>query len=357
MKFNREKIGFTLGETLVVLFIIIVLTVFSISMIRPKAVTTPALYWRAYDALNTAAYNGWHEAAMDGKVFGRGGTGTPYPANTGTSVEALCRQLADAHGGNRDNFANYQPNRPNPNDFGYINATERHCNRPGLTIPTSTTESFTNDNLHFIASNHMRFYISRNLGGTTNPVLPLNNLVDNSTGTNVAINPDWHIIFVDLDGEKGINSMRQPPNPKNTADIVAFALVLDEERPSVIPIGVPSMEKKYMTAVVRYVNDTDGHDRMSPSLTYKEALIRAFGTQVPPQGGAVRTILPERLNFERIINSDLFNVTLPGIGLDAGGRGTWTQAPVRVNGPGCMEDIAEGACGVIIQSYTGTSNR
>ncbi len=361
MKFNLKKTGFTLGETLIVLLIIIILTIFSIITMRSRSNTTPLLYYRAYEALNTAVYNAWLEAGDNDDKFADK-NGTKYSSD----LAALCIQLAGANGYINNDGKNLDPVTKNPTS----------CDRPGIAIPTSTAnEAFTESNAHFTSSNSMRFFISRELSGS----IPLSNYVTD-TVSNTAINPKWYIIFVDLDGEKGLNSMAQPANQNNTADVVAFALIIDpDEMPSLIPIGVPTMDKRYMTAMVKYTNAANGNDRKSPSLPYKEAAIRAYGAQ-SPKGGA-KVVVPERIYFENFIGTSnkLFYAALPaGITTDCNCEHCnntsnsaqcrteclkWCPVPKTnpndtfgVVNPGC-EPSQIGACSVIVNSYTGTSKR
>lgn len=321
MKFKCKKTGFTLAEMLVVLLIITVLTVFSINAIRPKAATTPLLYYKAWEALDTAANAAYSY------------TGTKIGAVFAPDVATLCDQLAGPVN-------------------GYINTAELNCARGGLAIPTPGNEGFTRGNAHFIATNGMRFFISQDLK-TTYQLGTVYQGADNRP-----VNWEWYIIFVDLDGEKGLGSMAQPSDSNSTADVVAFAFVLTPPNrlPAVVPIGAPAMDQRYMTAVVRYANTNSEYARISPSLSYKDAAIRAYGSQ-QKGGSSIKVRRPERIYFEDYIGSGnkLFHVPLPtGITLDNGSR---TQAPVNINAPGCKEDSESNPCSVIINSYTGTSSR
>lgn len=323
MKFNCKKTGFTLAEVLIVLLIVTVLTIFSINAIRPRATTTPLLYQRAYEALDTAAYNAWLQAGDEGKVFAGDTADQIAPfKNVAKNLSVLCRQLAG-------------------ND-GYINTMtpESHCDRDALAIPTLGNENFTQDNAHFIATNGMRFYMSAERQG-------INSNYINSR--NEAVNPRWYVVFVDLDGEKGLGTMAQPADSNNTADVVAFAIVIPStvgERPVVIPIGVPTMDRRYMTAVVKYPDNGSGKDIMSLNLTYKEAAIKAYGSQ-QGSGSSVQIRRPERIYLESYLggsnNKLLYAPLPPTITLDAS--------------KGCNDKGIVGACSVIINSYTGASNR
>ena len=327
MKFSLKRTGFTMGEVLICLVIVTILTIFSIVTIRPKSNTTPLLYYRAYDALSIAAYNAWLEAGDRGVRFGN-------------NVSTLCKQLAGASMA----VDGYD---------GYINVADNqaYCSRAGIAVPTSASENFNSNNVHFVSTNSMRFYISSDLRTT----YPISTNYDSKT---TASTPDasWYIVFVDLDGEKGLNSMKQPRSKNNTADIVPFVIVAEgDEMPSVIPIGFPSMDKRYMTAVVKYTNsESNNNQRRSPSVTYKEAVTRAYGKQIS-KGSSEKTILPERIHFESFLGktNTLFYVA-PPVGIDVDDD---SKIPFGITKPGCHKDYTEGACRVIVNSYTGAGNR
>lgn len=324
MKFNCKKTGFTLAEILIVLLIVTILTIFSIMAIRPKAITTPLLYRSALEALEIAVYNAWLQAGDEDKVFASK-AGTAYS----TDLIALCNQLAGSD--------------------GYINTTgQGSCDNQELSIPSPTSgEDFTSTNMHFTSTNSMRFYISKELSS----VYPLR-YVDKD---DQPIASRWYVIFVDLDGEKGLNTMRQPSDPNNTADIVAFALVIPEERrPAVIPIGAPTMGLKYMTATVKYTDHDNGNERLSQSMAYKEASVRAYGKQTSK---TTNTQVLERIYFEDYFGSSntLFYVNIP----DSFELDDDSKTPFGITNPGCRENLTReaGACEVIVNAYTSTSGK
>lgn len=225
--FKFFKRAFTLGEITMILLIIGVIIVATLMAVKPSEKGIERLYYRAYTTLNTAAYN----VTLRGFL--------PQ-----TQAE-LCQELIF--------YINTSK----------INSSDAQCNNNSTPLSATT---FNDTNLQFIGSNGMRFYIS-----------PLVNYTYtyNSESTTVP----FRVIFVDLNGSVGVNRATYSGN--NLPDIVGFAMMNDG---TVVPMGLPQIDKRFLTARVHYPDDEEHgeEDVYSNRMSFIDAMNKAWGPGINP---------------------------------------------------------------------------
>lgn len=193
------KKAYTLLELILCLMIVAIITASAIVIVRPKDKTIRFLYSNLFHSLDRAAYN----VICDGyEVFSN--------SSDKKGDEELCKGLIE-----------------------YINTKEDSCSAP---ITNIKADSFPQENVKFISSNGMKFYIS--------------DMIEDEE-TNIS----FYIIFVDINGDKLPNSALYEPNVTDP-DIFAFAAFKSGR---IMPIGAPEIDPKYaLTRVVHYDEDANG---------------------------------------------------------------------------------------------------
>ncbi len=261
---RNKKFGFTLGELLVVLGIIGILTALAVTTVKPaekKAVKY--LYMNAYNSLSKAYYNAilkgynpFTEEEFDGIA--------PEHSDTSDSgAEILCRGLTY--------WINTDTNKKTAEqDYS------ESCSSTKLT--SELADEFLDENVQFTATNGMKFYISKMLGD----------------------NYKFYLVFVDTNGTRKPNSAEYTFKHGKTADdydeskidekekkareliepdIFAFAM-LDTGR--VCPIGIPEYDTNIMTARFGYFDDEGEPLYTKKSLAYYQAKGAAWGYYSTP---------------------------------------------------------------------------
>lgn len=225
------KKAFTLIELMVILFVISVVVMVTLLVQKPFDKGTALLYNRAFTSLSTAIYN-IHEDL----------TGTDTLMSLITIV--FCEKLAKV-------------------DTGYMNTSSAtNCN-PNTVPLTAADTDFSSTTLQFVTSNGMKFYLS-----------PVDSIT--VTGESGPETIPYRIVFVDLNGDTGPNTMQW--SSTKMADIVAFLVTIDGD---VIPVGYPEIDRRYLTAKVHYPDgDTEAEvDQYSDSMSYFDAKATAWGVE------------------------------------------------------------------------------
>ena len=242
----KKYMGFTLAEILIVFSIIGIVSAITLMTTKRMATSDKYAYERVFDTLRTAAYNAFSEADSHW-VDPTTKTVTPKTICTGLA-KYINSQSATKTANASDKFTG------NP-DAGY-------CNTNISTRATTLTDNFNDITPDFIANNGMRFYITGGLKQTK--------VRDDITKTSNS-DVEFHIIYVDIDGTDGQNSI-------GAGDVVAFAVT---DNADVIPLGLPAYDKHYLSVRVIYPDsaEDEGKDveNLSEAMSYYDAIHTAWG--------------------------------------------------------------------------------
>jgi type II secretory pathway pseudopilin PulG len=234
--FWKKNKAFTLAEILIVFTIIGIVSSLILMTTKRMAASDKYAYQRAYDSVWTAAYNASAEP-------GAPALDTP---------ENLCKGMAKYI--NSQNATNPIAGSGHGTDDGFCNAIV------AASRPTKLTDEFKDLTPDFIANNGMRFYISKKITA--------NNVADFE---GVRQNIDFFIVYADIDGERGQNSI-------SSGDVVAFAVTPNAD---VIPLGLPAYDKHYFVAKVVFPETkTHPNERLSDAMTYYDAIHNAWGGRI-----------------------------------------------------------------------------
>lgn len=250
-----KKTAFSIPEILIFMTIIGIICVFMLTLIKPNEKYVKYAYYNSYYSLSTAAYN-IDQDARDMKELNEIGTPETDKVFPSTARE-LCKKLAldpASNAGTKES------------KYGYLNATIYNCGTgfKAVSKDTKATE-FKEDNIAFTTTNSMRYYISE-----PNSVAVKDAAIDNSI-----VNLPYFLVWVDLNGNRGPNTTEWKES--RSADIVPFVLTISGK---VIPVGYPTIDKKYMQGRVRY--STDVNESYSNTRTFYETQMAAFGTREYP---------------------------------------------------------------------------
>ncbi len=293
------KRAFTLAEVLMVLFIIGIITVFSILTLKRGNDEFGPLYYRAFEALKIANYNSYidmhpkYPRKYPSKIHAE----TDEFYKTGTD-EQIKEWLSGRPETDSDPGTEGHPGGICERLLEWINISEGTKNCEATLIDPNGDDSQFDGNLKpgghlaFKGSNSQRFYFgaANNSGDIIKSELDSEESDPDHPGQKRKQTVGWFIVYVDLNGERGPNSTTVV-NGKSP-DIVAFALT---DHGGVAPIGMPRVERKYLTAKVGYPDiycDTkrqfptkygcvdDGNKisrRFSNTMAYQEAVRHAWG--------------------------------------------------------------------------------
>lgn len=246
MKLNKK--AYNLAEVVLIIAIVGFIVMLLFKTVRPSYKAVPLAYSRVFTSLEDAIYNSYENLREINGIF-PGSDGKP---DTYKSAQQLCRLIA--------------ANPTQSDDSGYINTVYYNCGENFKTVPEYiTSNTFNEDNLAFVATNSMKFYIS-----------PLQQVkVQNGVSKNQIVTVRYFIVWVDLNGKKGPNSAFV--NKKGIIDIVPFIVTT---RGTVLPAGYPTTDIRYLSAYVQY--PLYSTPISSQSRTYYDAQTAAFNGKEYP---------------------------------------------------------------------------
>jgi len=264
-KFKSNKLAMTLGELLIVFVIMGIIAGMTMVTVKPNEKSLKYVYYRIYNVLGTAFYNtsiNISEELREDEDMDK-----QFP----TTAELFCRMLLE-----------------------YINTKEGAATCSNDKTINVDAPEFTDENVQFIASNGVKIWIGHSQGaekGTFSTLTTLDN-------TNTTISVRYYFVFADLNGSSGPNS----PIPRNSgmADIVGFIVTEDYD---VVPIGVPEVDSRYLTARVAYSINAglDAEDvAMSMPMPYLQAKRHAWG--MPNKAFFITANEPMSMNFYDGVN-------------------------------------------------------
>jgi len=265
----RLKKAFTLAETLIVFIIIGIVASVGVSTVKPWEKAYKYAYSRIYNALSITMFNYMTtQAITDAGAF---------PANSGEFCCTLLEYMNTAGDKVYSNSAIRQDNCPK-NANGKFNPGTLHvCSKADL-VKDPTPDKFETNNpgikmLKLSNSSYMWF-------ASANNKLPFSATYTDSIGTTTTFK--YYLVFVDLNGSRRPNTPQWTNNI--SPDIVAFAVT---DKYTVLPLGYPQFDTKYLSAHVVYpaVNDTedgnsDDTETLSDAMTFYEARVRAYGLDI-----------------------------------------------------------------------------
>ena len=220
---TNKKLGMTLGEILITMSIMAFIAMIAIMTVKPFEKALRSLYARAFESVANASYNAYLDNSED-TFF--------------STPKKLCEGLIE-----------------------YMNTSYTNCDIADGELATNQTTNFTDIEPHFIASNAMRFYITKQYEHTE----------EDDYGVDTPIK--YFIVYVDLTGERPPNSTVW--SEKKACDVVAFIVT---ESADVIPIGPPEIDTRYVTATVSFpacMCCKDGYN--STPMSYWDAKHVAWG--------------------------------------------------------------------------------
>ena len=220
----KKKSAFTLAELLIVLAIIGVVSTIGLNVYKKYDKGIRYIYSNTYHVLDRAIFNAANFATREElkspfKDSELNESGTVQTVSQEESAKRLCEMLIE-----------------------YIGTFSTDCRSTDLADASGNTLNSP----QFIASNGVRYYITRRLPDVkTSPE-----------------DPYFFIVFADINGEKAPNSLYYEPGSDSNGhktvdpDIFAFAIVpVDGGR--VCPLGPPEVDGRYMLTRIQYFDITD----------------------------------------------------------------------------------------------------
>ena len=246
-----KKQAFTMVEVLFVIIITGIIATFGlVTIIRSWDIACKYAYTKLYNALGTTMYNHMANSPIDADSH------SSFPKTS----EGLCKALIS--------YMNTSDNKTEKNNDCSSDKSIR-TNNP-------TMENFTDENVQIRLSNGAKIWI----GAKEKDSKGIEYYTYKEPKGNYELN--YYIIYADLNGDRKPNAISDTPTP----DIVAFAVT---DKYTVIPLGLPTVDRKYLTAYIVYTNASEGEENdeegeygtsetASEPMTYLEAKVQAFGT-------------------------------------------------------------------------------
>jgi len=254
---NLRKKAFTIVEILVVFVFIGVIVVAELLVLKGRINQYSSSYYTTFEAIRKTSYNimadidCYNGAKTDNPECNKG------PRSYPTTSEELCERMKE--------FINAAPESEKAGRCSYEDIDDAASN--------FKDEDKT---LRFTASNGNRFYISR----------MYEKEIPTRENINIKTKYQYFIVYVDKNGKNKPNKVTMRAGERNEIypDIVPFIVT---RRGEAIPAGIPAYSRLYMTAKIIYPDIIDGNgnivaDRFSESMTFNEAIHRAWGGVVDP---------------------------------------------------------------------------
>lgn len=264
-KKNSKQRAFTLFETLITIAIIGVIAVITLMLlVNQQEKAYGKLYAKAYNTLKTAAYN----IEMDVEDHNTKANEAANEQNQSQAdaedlkefpktLEEFCKELVG-------------------DGASYINTTKQSCTAVNNTVFTTATGANIEAEPSFIASDGLYYYF-----------------------TDVQ-DTNYFLMWVDINGKRRPNTSLI--TNKKLPDVVPFAI--SKKNGTVIPLGFPVYDIRYMKARVVYSSPTMERDFSVP-LTFSQARSVAYANKT-------FTLEPLSKNFDNDITSALnFKSMLP----------------------------------------------
>lgn len=262
----KLKKAFSIAELVIIIGITGFLSMLVITIIKPDEKYIPYAYYNTYNTLNTAVYNISEDAfdlsqkdtentyPTEDKIF----PGTLSSENDTVSAKELCKKLA------------LDPNASSKDEgYGYLNTTAYNCSNSFKTVsPTGGDEQFKpeKNNMAFRTTNSMRYFIT-----------PLQSVkIKDPTKSNTETTLKYFIVWVDLNGDRLPNTTLW--KEKRPSEIVPFVVTTGG---TVIPVGYPTIDKKYMTVHIQYPS-TSLTSYSTYIANFADAQTAAFGNKEYP---------------------------------------------------------------------------
>lgn len=272
---NIKKSGaFTLFETLITIAIIGVIAVISLMlMVNNQEKAYGKLYAKAYSTLKTAAYN----IEMDVEDFNTKANEAANEQNKSQADEADLKKFPKT----LDEFCKELVG----DGASYINTTKQSCTAINNTTFISASGAQINVAPSFMSTDGLYYYF-----------------------TDVE-DDNYFLMWVDINGERRPNTSLM--KNKKLPDVVPFAI--SKNNGTVIPLGIPVYDIRYMKARVVYASPTMERDFSVP-LTFSQARSVAYANRtfaLEPLSKNFDADTTSALNFKAMIPTDFKIPTTP----------------------------------------------
>ncbi|MBQ8635838.1 hypothetical protein IJ425_06780 [bacterium] len=275
---NFKKKAFTITEVLIVLCIMGFVLIVQLSVLMNKINDYGAPYYTAYNAINKAVYNVLADIHCPDSCTDddcresypalRNITHNPaihlcpdYAREFPTTRIELCKRLAE-----------------------WLNHSEEFCDAHNVSI-NANADNINENSLQIITSNSFRVYIS-----------------DPREYSKNGEKFNYFIVYMDLNGEKKPNRLTCDGSDV-LPDIVPFAIT---SRGEVIPTGLPTYLKTYLTGSVRLPSTYDDGsmttDNKTGALSFYEAIRGAWQ-------GKANINIPYSIEFDSLFPISTGNIT------------------------------------------------
>lgn len=243
---KSHKKAFTLTEILIVMGIVGFILVIQLIVLMGKVNQYGGVYYTAYNALKRASYNVLADIYCP-DCYATGGNSCSgavcknHARNFPTTTKEFCQRLAGIEGS------------ASPANKGFFNVAENKCSNEAI---DHSAPDFSDENIQFITSNSMKFYISK--------LYKIKDTLGNET--------KFFVVYIDLNGNNRPNMYGVKEGSDLLPDIVPFAVTTKGE---VVPMGIPTDKLTYMSARVSEPTNTSKTEKKGQT-TFKQAILHAW---------------------------------------------------------------------------------